>query len=142
MSIGTSGIGTTPAGGTRARTLNTWAGRSMIAIGTAHIVLFAVTTRSRWGDWLSGELRGADMTDPAVVASRADFWALPGSLAVPLLLLGLLTVRMARTGQEVPRYAGWTLGVWVLVSAWILGPSGFVFGLIPAVLLVLARRTP
>ncbi|MFJ7271110.1 DUF6463 family protein [Streptomyces sp. NPDC099050] len=130
------------AGGTRARTLNTWAGRSMTAIGTAHIVLFSVSTWSRWGDWLGGELRGADITDPAIVASRADFWALPGSLAVPLILLGLLVTRMARAGQGIPRYAGWILGAWVLVSAWILGPSGFVLGLVPAVLLILAQRTP
>lgn len=113
----------------------------MTAIGAAHIALFTVTTRSRWGDWLGGELRGADITDPALVASRADFWALPGSLAVPLILLGLLVTRMARTGQEIPRYAGWALGAWVLLSAWILGPSGFVLGLVPAVLLVLAQRT-
>ncbi len=80
------------------------------------------------------------MEDPANAASLADFWAYLGSFAVPLIVLGLLITRMARTGQEVPRYVGWTLGAWVLVSGWVLEPSGFLLGLVPAVLLLLAQR--
>ncbi|WP_353963686.1 DUF6463 family protein [Streptomyces sp. NBC_00193] len=62
----------------------------------------------------------------------------PGGFAVPLILLGLLLSHMARTNQEVPRYTGWVLAAWVALAAWILEPSGFPLGLIPAALLILA----
>uniref|UniRef100_A0AAU2JI22 DUF6463 family protein n=1 Tax=Streptomyces sp. NBC_00049 TaxID=2903617 RepID=A0AAU2JI22_9ACTN len=141
MSIGTDSAVTVPADVTRARTLITWAGRSIVVIGAVHIALFTVKTWSRWGDWLGGELRGvAAVEDPANAASLADFWAFLGGFAVPLIVLGLVLIRMARTGHEPPRYLGWTLGAWVLVSAWVLEPSGFLLGLVPTVLLLLAQR--
>ncbi|MFE4259726.1 DUF6463 family protein [Streptomyces sp. NPDC056883] len=142
MSIGTSSAVTTPAAGAaRARTLTIWAGRSTVFIGLGHIAFFAAQTRSSWGDWLSGALHGrAAMEDPANLDSLRLFWALPGSFAVPLILLGLLVVRMARTGQEIPRYLGWTLAAWVLLCGWILEPSGFPLGLAPTALLLLAHR--
>ncbi|MER5808505.1 DUF6463 family protein [Streptomyces sp. NPDC002033] len=140
MSIGTGCIETTAAGGSaRARALTLWAGRGAVSIGGLHAALFAVKSRSEWGGWLSGALRGADPD------SRAEtlrlFWALPGGFAVPLILLGLLLSRMARTGQEVPRYVGWALAGWVVPAGWILEPSGFLLGLVPAVLLILASTT-
>lgn len=109
-----------------------------MSIGGLHTALFAVESRSEWGGWLSGELRGADPDTHAETVRL--FWALPGGFAVPLILLGLLLSRMARTGQEVPRYVGWVLAGWVVLAGWILGPSGFPLGLVPAVLLILASR--
>lgn len=143
MSIETISLVTTPAsaGTARARTLTIWAGRTSVAIGVAHIAAFTAKTWPRWGDWIGGGLHGeAAIKDPANAASMAEFWALPGSFAVPLILLGLLVARMARTGQEIPRYLGWTVGAWVLLGAWILEPSGFPLGLIPTTLLLLAQR--
>ncbi|WP_329404275.1 DUF6463 family protein [Streptomyces melanogenes] len=139
MSIGTARIETSSAiGSTRARTLTLWAGRSAVSIGALHTALFAVKSRSQWGGWLSGELRGAD---PGTHAETVRlFWALPGGFSVPLILLGLLLSRMARTGQQVPRYVGWTLAGWVVLAGWILGLSGFPLGLVPAVLLILASK--
>lgn len=107
----------------------------------AHLAVFVPQTWSSWGDWLTGRLHGpAAIEDPANADSLLLFWALPGSFTVPLILLGLLLVRMARTGQEVPRYVPWTLAAWVLVGGWILVPSGFPLGLVPATLLLLAHR--
>ncbi|MFI5985400.1 DUF6463 family protein [Streptomyces sp. NPDC051555] len=143
MSIETVSTVTAPASGdtNRARSLNLWAGRTSVAIGVLHIAAFTAKTWPRWGDWIGGSLHGrAAIKDPANAASMAEFWALPGSFAVPLVLLGLLVARMARTGQEVPRYLGWTVGAWVLVGAWILEPSGFPLGLVPTALLLLAQR--
>lgn len=147
MSIGTVRTVNEPAPAdaararTRARALTIWAGRSTVVIGVVHIAFLAVKTWSRWGDWLGGELHGtAAIEDPANAASLSGFWALPGSFAVPLILLGLLVTRMARTGQEIPRHLGWSLGAWVLLCAWILEPSGFLLGLVPVTLLLLARR--
>ncbi|MFG2877545.1 DUF6463 family protein [Streptomyces sp. NPDC048337] len=147
MSIGTRSAVNAPAhvdgapGPDRARTLAVWAGRSTVAIGAVHIAFFTVKTWSRWGDWLGGGLHGPNaIEDPANAPSLADFWGLPGSFAVPLILLGLLVVRMARTGQEIPRHLGWALGAWVLAGGWILEPSGFALGLVPVTLLLLAQR--
>ncbi|MGW6708376.1 DUF6463 family protein [Streptomyces sp. NPDC054956] len=147
MSIGTSStvitpaVGVTAAGAARARTLTIWAGRSTVFIGFAHMAFFTVKTGSSWGDWLSGTLHGrAAIEDPAHLDSLRLFWAMPGSFAVPLILLGLLVVRMARADQEIPRYLGWTLAAWVLLCGWILEPSGFPLGLAPVALLLLAHR--
>ncbi|MEU8462403.1 DUF6463 family protein [Streptomyces sp. NPDC029003] len=140
MSIGTRRIESASAGGsTRARTLTLWAGRSAVSIGGLHAALFAVKSRSEWGGWLSGALHGADPDSHA--ESLRLFWALPGGFAVPLILLGLLLSRMARTGHEVPRYVGWVLAGWVVLAGWILEPSGFPLGLVPAMLLILASMT-
>ncbi|MEV7521665.1 DUF6463 family protein [Streptomyces sp. NPDC091371] len=142
MSIGTSSAVIAPAADSaRARTLTAWAGRSIVVIGAVHITVFLFQTWSIWGDWLTGRLHGtAAIEDPANLESLRLFWSLPGSFAVPLILLGLLLVRMARTGQQVPRYVAVTLTAWVLLSGWILVPSGFPLGLVPAVLLLLAHR--
>ncbi|MFD7260522.1 DUF6463 family protein [Streptomyces sp. NPDC059874] len=147
MSIGTTSTVITPpsaaaaAGEARARTLTIWAGRSTVVIGVVHIAVFLVQTWSSWGDWLTGRLHGPTaIEDPANLDSLRLFWALPGSFAVPLVLLGLLFIRMARTGQEVPRYLGWTLAAWVILCGWILEPSGFLLGLVPTALLLLAHR--
>lgn len=139
MSIGTESIEIASTDGSaRTRALTLWAGRSAVSIGCLHTALFGVESRSRWGGWLSGELRGADPDAHAETVRL--FWALPGGFVVPLVLLGLLLSRMARTGQEVPRYVGWALGGWVVLAGWILGPSGFPLGLVPAGLLILASR--
>ncbi|MEU2827609.1 hypothetical protein ABZ667_02895 [Streptomyces lavendulae] len=58
---------------------------------------------------------------------------------MPMILLGLLVSRMARTGQELPGYLAWTPAAWVLLCAAVLEPSGFPLGIVPVALL-LARR--
>lgn len=72
--------------------------------------------------------------------SMRDFWALPGGFALPLILLGLLISRLAHAGRALPAYAGWLFTSWVVLSAGILMPSGFLFGLIPAGMLLAAHR--
>ncbi|MCX5192543.1 DUF6463 family protein [Streptomyces sp. NBC_00249] len=142
MSIGTRSLVTTSADPdrSRSRSLTVWAGRTTVAIGLLHLVYFTVKSWSRWDDWAGGALRSrAAIDDPANSPSLSAFWALPGSFAVPLVLLGLLLVRMARTGQEVPGYVPWTLGAWVLLCAAVLEPSGFPLGIVPVGLLLAAR---
>ncbi|MCX5380411.1 DUF6463 family protein [Streptomyces sp. NBC_00091] len=149
MSIGTRSTVTTPAvdattagaARNRTRTLTIWAGRSTVLIGIGHIAVFTVQTWSSWGDWVTGRLHGvAAIEDPVNADSLRLFWSLPGSFAVPLILLGLLIIQMARTGQEIPRYLAWSLAAWVLLCGWILEPSGFPLGLVPITLLLLAHR--
>lgn len=113
-------------------------GWSMVAIGILHTLVFL--PHPYWGEWLAGGLRSGRGGDE----SLSVFWALPGSFVVPLVLLGLLTVRLGRRGERVPAYVGWGLGGWAAACALLIGPSGFLLGLIPAGLLVaedlLARR--
>ncbi|CAM5377703.1 Integral membrane protein OS=Streptomyces lavendulae subsp. lavendulae OX=58340 GN=SLAV_03615 PE=4 SV=1 [Streptomyces lavendulae subsp. lavendulae] len=125
----------------RVGSLTVWAGRSTVAIGAAHLVYFSLKTRSHWGGWACGALHGrAAIDDPANAASVGGFWSLPGSFAVPLILLGLLVSRMARTGQEPPGYLAWTPAARVLLCTAVLEPSGFPLGIVPVALLLLARR--
>ncbi|SCL71189.1 hypothetical protein GA0070606_5643 [Micromonospora citrea] len=114
------------------------AGWSLATIGVLHAVVFL--PHPHWDEWLSGGLRSGEGGD----ASLSVFWALPGSFVVPLVLLGLLVVRLGRRGERAPAYAGWALGGWAAGCALLIGPSGFLLGLVPAGLLIaedlLARR--
>ncbi|MGB2570986.1 hypothetical protein ACPFP2_21410 [Micromonospora citrea] len=120
------------------RTLTVSAGWSMATIGVLHTAVFL--PHPYWGGWLAGGLRSGEGGD----ASLSVFWALPGSFVVPLVLLGLLVVRLGRRGERVPGYAGWALGGWAAGCVLLIGPSGFLLGFVPAGLLiaedVLARR--
>lgn len=106
------------------------AGWSMVVIAVLHTV--AHLFHPYWSDWLSGEL----WTGNSPADSYAFFWALPGSFVVVLAILGGLIVRMGRRGDDVPRYVGWGLGAWVVGCLALIGPSGFVFGILPSVLLI------
>ncbi|BEK91323.1 DUF6463 family protein [Nocardia seriolae] len=122
-----------------ARTRTLWAGRSVIAIGLLHTAYFIPVTRPSWAEWFSGGLsRHTD--DSSHAQPLADFWALPGSFVVPLIALGLMITKSAREDREVPRAVGISLGVWSAANFAVLFPSGFVLGLIPAGLLISARR--
>ncbi|MEV7617899.1 DUF6463 family protein [Streptomyces sp. NPDC089799] len=137
MSIGTEGL-VNGAVASPNRKLVLWAGRGLVGIGALHLVYGTVVARSHLAGWIGGALHGASGEGMDELESQRDFWALLGSLAVPLIVVGLLLSRMASTGQEVPRAVGWILAVWVLVSAWVLFPSGFLLGIVPVALLLLA----
>jgi hypothetical protein len=116
------------------------AGWSLVAIAVLHTLVFI--GHPHWSSWLAGGLREGS-PDPD---SLATFWALPGGFAVVMVVLGLLLARMGRRGERVPGYVGWALGIWALACVWLIGPSGFLLGLLPAGLLaaaaVLGRRRP
>ncbi|MBZ2198745.1 DUF6463 family protein [Occultella gossypii] len=121
-----------------ARRLTVFAGWAMVAIAVLHTLAIAV--HPYWAEWFAGGLRGSD-PDPL---SLATFWALPGGFVPVLALLGLLTVRLGRRGERLPGYVGWVLLAWVVTAIALIGPSGFLFGIVPAVALiassVLGRR--
>ncbi|GAA4917985.1 DUF6463 family protein [Stackebrandtia albiflava] len=121
-----------PALSGAARTLTYWAGGFMLFIAAAHTAVFA--PHPYWEHWISGGLRQAGV-DPE---SLATFWALPGGFVVTLALLGLMVLRDARAGAAVPGYFGPVIAVWCLACTWLIGPSGFLSGLVPAALLIVA----
>jgi hypothetical protein len=108
------------------------AGWTVASIAVLHTAVFAPV--SPWAAWFDGSLRTAD-ADPESVAL---FWALPGGLVVPVLLLGLLLVRLGRQRQSVGLVLPLTLVAWVSCCLWLVGLSGFVFVYVPAGLLIAA----
>lgn len=110
---------------------NRAAGIVLIVIAGLHLVVMA--PHPHWASWLAGGLwAGAGSPE-----STSSFWAMPGSFAVPLVLLGVLVLRQARRGG-VPAFLGWTLLGWFLVCVLLMSPvSGFTLGLLPSVLLVI-----
>ncbi|GAB3633276.1 hypothetical protein GCM10027421_26290 [Microbacterium shaanxiense] len=104
----------------------------LLVICVLHTVAFAV--HPWWGAWMAGPFRTAQLPVDAAV----QFWGLPGGFVVPGVLLALLILRTGRGGSTVPLYFAITLAAWALVCIWMVGPSGFVLLLIPAVLLLVA----
>ncbi|THV30008.1 hypothetical protein [Glycomyces paridis] len=108
------------------------AGWAVVAIGLLHIA--AIAPSAAWADWFDGSLRvlGEDWE------SIATFWALPGGLAVPVILLGLLMIRFGRQRQAIGLWFPVALLAWVSFCVWLIGPSGFMLVSVPVVLLVVA----
>ncbi|HEY9368907.1 DUF6463 family protein [Streptomyces sp.] len=137
MTTNTTGstTGNTPSNTTR------WAGRILAFLGAAHLLINGLLIRDRMPEWLDGALVAlpADRLH-ALPPALGAFWAVPGSFGLPLLLLGLLVARLARTGIPVPAYVGWGLAAWAVVTGLILLPSPFPLALIPAAMLIAAAR--
>ncbi|MFE2248826.1 hypothetical protein, partial [Streptomyces lavendulae] len=85
MSIGTiSTVNRSSDASARARSLTVWAGRSTVVIGVAHLVYFALKTRSHWGDWAGGGLhRQAPLDEPPQPPTVGGLWSQPRPYAVP-----------------------------------------------------------
>lgn len=123
-----------PAPSTRTRPdrLTIAAGVSLLVVCVLHTLAFSV--HPYWADWLTGPLR----TTEATLDEAAQFWGLPGGFVLPGALLAVLLIRLGREGGRAPAAFGPVLGLWALGCVWILGPSGFLFLLVPATLLILA----
>lgn len=123
----------TPALRIRPDRLTMAAGWSLLAICALHTLAFSL--HPYWAVWLAGPLRTTETT----LDEAAQFWGLPGGFVLPGILLAVLLIRLGRQGGRAPAAFGPVLGLWALGCVWILGPSGFLFVLGPAALLVLAR---
>ena len=124
-----------PSSRRRPDRLTVAAGWSAVTIAVLHTIVFAF--HPHWGAWLAGLARSGDLPDEAITV----FWALPGGFVVPLAVLGLLIIGTGRRGHAMPRYVGWMLFGWILFCFWIIGPSGFLLGLVPTALLLWPRRS-
>lgn len=116
--------------------LTSWAGWSMVSIAVLHVVFWSVVTWADWGAWAAGDLWGADPATALEYRLHHGYWALIGSFAVPLFLLGLITVHLARSGFALPRYVGWVVLAWVVIASALMEPNGFPLGFVPAALLL------
>lgn len=125
----------------KAALLYRWAGWMLVGICLLHLVFWSIVTYHSWNVWISGALWEYENPQTRTAFElNFEFWALPGSFMIPLLLLGLLIAHAARMRNRLPRYLGWSLLLWVLICSIILEPSGFPLGLIPVVILIMAQK--
>ena len=116
------------------------AGRALVAIGVGHMAL-CLPPAVRHGQaraWLRGELHRDPRRGSA--PSELAFWRGPGSLGVPLAVLGGVVAAMGRAGVPVPRAVVAALAGWAGFGAAVLEPSGFPLAAVPVGLLVAADR--
>ncbi|MGH3735555.1 MAG: DUF6463 family protein [Micromonosporaceae bacterium] len=123
-----------------ATSLVIWAGRLLVTIAVLHTVVSVALSRQNWGALASGALWLQQASTLEDYRQMATFWAVVGSFALPMALLGLVLIRLARRGVPLPGYLGWALLGWVSLALALLGPSGFLLGTVPAVMLILAYR--
>jgi hypothetical protein len=121
-------------------------GLALIGLGLLHMVVLGVDALPEISGWFRLEQWTLAHWQPfasqptALAASGAAFWSTIGSFAIPMILLGALIVELARRGQAVPGYLGWTLLGWMLLASLIVEPSGFPLGVAIALCLVIGVR--
>ncbi len=123
-----------------------WASGIMLVLGTGHLLLLTLLAWqgiTGWVDrgvWAAVPLATADQT-VASLQNRVTFWTVPGSFAVPLILLGCLTWHLAGRGVAIPAGIGWGLAAWCFLGGVLLVPSPYFAGIISGALIILATRT-
>ncbi|MDF5754569.1 DUF6463 family protein [Spongiactinospora sp. TRM90649] len=121
-----------------------WASGIMLFLGAGHLsvqTLLSWGVVSGWVDrgiWAAVPIMGASTT--AALRDAAGFWGGPGSFAVPLILLGCATWRLAARAVPLPAGVGWGLVAWSLISGVILVPSPFAAGSVAGALIIVAAR--
>ncbi|MFD3704135.1 DUF6463 family protein [Nocardia sp. NPDC058658] len=124
------------------RRMTLWAGVIITLGGIGHTVGSLVETApTHLGSWFDGHLW--DQYDYAEWSdSAAGFWYSALSFGPPLLLVGVLVLWMARNGITPPAFLAVALVGWVVITFVASGPSPLPILLIPAGLLLAARRVP
>jgi hypothetical protein len=100
-----------------------WAGRLIVLYGAAH-TLGALTVEGaarHAGAWFSGELWGDDLANMS--PANSAYWLSVDSFGVPLILVGLTVLWLDRRGITPPAFIAWSLGIWAVVDAVVLGPT-------------------
>ncbi|NUW46638.1 DUF6463 family protein [Nonomuraea rhodomycinica] len=128
------------------RRLLRWASGIMVVLGLGHLSLVAMTAWTDVAGWADRGVWAAVPLDLSTgtagsLRNALTFWAGPGSFAVPLVLLGCLTWRLAGRGVAVPAGIGWGLAAWCAVGGVLLVPSPYFAGTVAGLLVVLAART-
>lgn len=103
------------------------AGWIAAAFGALHLFFAAVVDRrDTWADAIGEGWWNTFQLDPTTAAEfeRSEaFWLTAGSLAVPMLVLGLYVVWSANERHRVPEWIGWIVGTWGLIAATTLPAS-------------------
>ncbi|ADD40558.1 DUF6463 family protein [Stackebrandtia nassauensis] len=123
----------------RPATLTTVAGWFMVVTALAHSIVGIFMFAGEWPKILTGELQW-DMTVTRDFQTHLAFWFVPGSFALPTIILGLVAISRGREGRTLPVYVAWILLADAIVGGWMVFPSGHVWGLIPITLLFIAHH--
>ena len=120
-----------------------WAGWLITLYGAAHTLgaLTVLGAARHAGVWFSGELWGADLGNMSPAMSA--YWLSANSFGLPLIVVGLTVLWLARRGITPPPFIAWTLGIWNLVDVVVSGPlppQWLIILLATILLLVGARR--
>ncbi len=120
-----------------------WAGWLITLYGAAHTLgaLTVLGATRHAGVWFSGELWGDDLTNMSPAMSA--YWLSVNSFGVPLIVVGLTVLWLARRGITPPPFIAWALGVWTVVDVVASGPlpaQWLIILLATILLLVGARR--
>ncbi|GAA4636248.1 hypothetical protein GCM10023196_085230 [Actinoallomurus vinaceus] len=120
--------------------MTVWAGRILMFLATAHLVTTTALSHAHLSAFLQGDLwlpeHGLSDLSPELGA----YWLTVGSFGLPLLLLGAVVVSTGRAGRTLPPYLGWGLVAWTLAGSLLLEPTPMILVLIPAGMLIAARR--
>jgi hypothetical protein len=117
-----------------------WAGRLIVFYGAAHL-LGALTLEGAAGHagaWLSGELWSEDFSNMS--PANSAYWLSVDSFGVPLVLVGLTVLWLDRRGITPPPFIGWTLVIWTVIDAVVLGPTPWPIPMIASILLLAGAR--
>jgi len=117
-----------------------WAGYLITFYGAAH-TLGALTfekAAQHAGTWFSGGLWHEQFT--AMSPAHSAYWFSLGSFGIPLLLLGLTIVWLARRGITPPRFLGWTLIIWNIIDSLVLILTPWPLFLLAGILLVIGTQ--
>jgi hypothetical protein len=120
-----------------------WAGWLITLYGAVHTLgaLTVLGAARHGGVWFSGGLWGADLVNMSPVMSA--YWLSVNSFGVPLVVVGLTVLWLARRGITPPPFIAWTLGIWTVVDIVVSGPlppQWLIILLANILLLVGARR--
>ncbi|MFB9627703.1 hypothetical protein [Nonomuraea helvata] len=119
------------------------AGGMLVFLACAHLVLTGVLSAEHVPSWFAGGMwffpPGPDDLS-RLAPDVGAFWLVWGSFAVPLGLIGALVVGFGRRGEVPPPYLGIGVALWALGGAAVFEPSPFVLAVVPAAMLLAARR--
>ncbi|MEU1428531.1 DUF6463 family protein [Nocardia sp. NPDC005746] len=114
-----------------------WAGRVLAVVGGGHLTVGLLISSAHFGDWFTLRLWGHWWEDTGPANA---FWANPAGFGLPLLLVGLLVVWMARHAIVPPIFLAWTVLAWGALCAVIVEPTPGPVVVITAVLLLRGIR--
>lgn len=118
-----------------------WAGRIMVLVGVAHLLLslgFTVGTHAE--AWLGGELWTTDGALDRMEPVEAAFWFSVGSFGLPLTVVGATVLWMHRRGIVPPAFIAWAIGAWSLVAGATVEPAPWIVATIAAGMLLAGVR--
>ena len=100
-----------------------WAGRLIVAFGTAHTFgAMALEGAAQHADaWFSRKLWGEEVANMSPAMSA--YWLSVNSFGPSLVVIGLTVLWLDRRGITPPSFIAWSLLVWLAIDTGLAGPG-------------------